>query len=198
MTSEPEGDGWSVTGVGRTPQPLEMARTSNRAMSRAGANLHKFRECSLSGTSPLLATFGWREAVDPLVGLGTRELAEGLTDTALEAGDAILAPQFLREGPKQVDLALTSLLRGSPLPSPRSCLLRCALRIILYDLGLRASSPAVRGGAGGAGALDATRGWVGGRRSLVSVREFFEGSRADVHGVPQGAGLGSRLRHADD
>ena len=35
--------GWEVTGVGRTPQLLEAARRSNRAMGRAGTNLYKVR-----------------------------------------------------------------------------------------------------------------------------------------------------------
>ena len=105
-------------------------------------------ERSLSRISPLLATFGWRETVDPLVGLTPGELVERFTDTALEAGNAVLTSKLLREGPEEVDLAFASLLRGSPLPPPRSCLLRCVLRIPLSSLGLRAASPAVRGGVG--------------------------------------------------
>jgi hypothetical protein len=63
-----------------------------------------------SGLRLLLAALGRGQTVDPLVGLGAREFAQGLADAAFKAGDTILAPKLLGEGLEKVDLALACLL----------------------------------------------------------------------------------------
>src|SRR5215210_8252428 len=92
-----------------------------------------------SGLRLLLAAFGGGQAVDPLVGLGAGELAQGLTDAAFEAGDAVLTPKLLSEGLEKVDLALARLLGRSSPASPGGLLsgfLGVFLRTFFHGLGL--------------------------------------------------------------
>src|SRR3954451_5681273 len=149
---------------------------------------------------PLVAAFGGCKTVYPLVGLGAGELAKRFAYAAFEAGHAILAPELLGESPEKVDLALARLVTpGSP-PAPPRASLRRLLRNPFNGLGLRVG-PAVRsrvGGPGSTGALEATRGRIAGGRSLLTVGELFESGSANVHGIPQGAGLSPRFGHTND
>src|SRR5215207_6911465 len=139
----------------------------------------------------LLAPFRG-QAVDPLVGFGAGHVLERLAEAILQALDAVLAPPLDGQRLQEVDLALARLPRAASLR--RGWFLRLPVRGVL--LGRRALRSVLPPPADGS--RPASRGRaLGGRRSVVAIRELLEGGRADVHGVAQGAGFRPGLGHPD-
>src|SRR5919199_4371291 len=147
-----------------------------------------------SRLSSLLSFFGGGKPVYPLIGFGAGKFVKGLADSALQAGDPVLAPELLSEGAQKVDLALTRLVALVCTPA-----LTVSTGSLLDGFGLGTGLTVRAGGCGSL--LCIYRAWRRIRldgRGIIAVGEFFEGGGTDVHRVPQGPGLCARLGHADD